>query len=154
MYSPESFASADAIHDTIEQLKRPVDIDRAYYAKQQEDDADFRDKMSRVDPEYLKAWGGPTGDDLAQAATWQLEQQWFSSTTALYDYAAAHQREIAIQNGKLSFATTAAQTGFTQRQEYSKTLYAKWQERFQGLSREKQQERTRMVIPSDVPTPR
>lgn len=146
LYSSESFASKEANTDTMEQLREATDADFAYRAKQQEAEKEFESKMSAVDPQYLKAFVGNSSEEAADAATSSLERQWFSTTAALYEYAAAHQKEIGVQNGNLKFASTAVQIKFNRRQEFSKTLHAKLLERVQGALRYKQQQRARIIM--------
>jgi hypothetical protein len=147
LYSPESFASKDAIADTMGQLKKATDSDFAYRAKQQDAEADFRKRMSEVDPQYLATFDSNL-EKADEASMSNLEQQWFSTTSALYQYAAAHQKEIEVRNGNLKFNTTAVQIEFNQRQELSKTLYAKFLERVHGALRDKQQQRARIIMPA------
>ncbi len=151
LYSPESFASEDAMADTMGQLKRATDSDFAYRAKQQDAVADFRKRMSEVDSQFLTTFDGDL-EQADEASMSKLEQQWFSATSALYAYAAAHQKEIEVRNGKLKFNTTAVQIEFNRRQEFSKTLYAKFLERVQGALRDKQQQRARIIMPSGPST--
>jgi hypothetical protein len=150
LYSPESLSSSDMISKTMEQLERSADADFAYYAKQQGADKEFRTKMGEVDRQFLKDFDGLNSEDVAEAAIMQLEQQWLSSTSALYDYAAEHQREIELRDGKLKFQSTAVQIEFNKREQYSKTLDGKLQDRVQGLLREKQGQRSRIIMPTDA----
>ncbi len=150
LYSPESLSSPDIINKTIEQLKHATDADFAYYAKQQEADKEFQTKMGGVDRQFLRDFDGLNSEDVAEAAVMQLEQQWLSSTSALYDYAGEHQREIELRDGKLKFASTAVEMEFNKREQYSKTLYDKLQDRVQGLLREKQGQRARIIMPTDA----
>ncbi|HKW25116.1 MAG TPA: hypothetical protein VJN48_04990 [Terriglobales bacterium] len=151
LYSPESFANADVMRSTIEGLTKAADLDFAYYRKQQAAEKEFRDKVSKIDPQFLAAWDKPGGDELAEQAILRLEQQWLASTTVLYQYVGSHQKAITVQNGKLKFATTAVELEFNQRQQYSKTLYTKMEDRIQGLSRDRMQLRSRIVMPSTAP---
>jgi hypothetical protein len=147
LYSPESFSSKDAMADTMKQLKKATDSDFAYRTKQQDAEADFHKRMSEVDPQYLATFEGGL-EQADEASMSKLEQQWFSATSALYAYAAAHQKDIEVRNGKLKFKTTVVQIEFNQRQELSKTLYAKFLERVQGALRDKQQQRARIIMPA------
>jgi hypothetical protein len=149
LYSPESLSSPDIIAKTMEQLRRATDADLVYYTKQQEADKEFQTKMGEVDRQFLKDFDGLSSEDFAEAAIMQLEQQWLTSTSALYGYAAEHQREIELRDGKLKFASTAVQMAFNKREQYSKTLYGKLQDRVQGLLREKQEQRARIIMPTD-----
>jgi hypothetical protein len=150
LYSPESLSSSDVIGRTMEQLEHAADADLAYYAKQQEADKEFRTKMGEADRQFLEDFDSLNSEDVAEAAIMQLEQQWLSSTSALYAYAAEHQREIELRDGKLKFSSTAVQMEFNKREEYSKTLYDKLQDRVQGLLREKQGQRGRIMMPTDA----
>jgi uncharacterized protein (DUF305 family) len=147
LYSSESFASKEVNTGTMEQLRKATDADFAYRAKQQEAEKEFERKMSAVDPQYLRAFVGHS-EEATDAATSSLEQQWLTSARELYEYAAAHQREIGVQNGNLKFANTAVEIEFNRRQEFSKMLYAKLLERVQGALRNKQQQRARIVMPT------
>jgi hypothetical protein len=152
LYSPESFANEYAIRNTVDYLKKYADIDFAYYSKQQEVMADFRNKMSKADPEYLKRWDAETGRGVAEASTNNLERQWLTSAFALYDYAASHVKDITVTDGKLNFSTERVRLEFNEKEEKSKTLYTKWQDRFQGLLRDQQQTRAGTLMPSSAQT--
>ena len=151
LYSPESLSSADNISQTMEQLDRATGADFAYYAKQQEADKEFRTKMGEVDRQFLGDFDNLNSEDVAEAAIMHLEQQWLSSTSALYDYVEKHQGEIELRDGKLKFASTAVQLEFNKREQYSKTLYGKLQDRVQGLLREKQGQRAHIIMPTAAP---
>jgi len=153
LYSPESFANQDVIDRTIGQLKMSTDADFAYYAKQQDAEKDFREKMSEVDPNYLKALDAINAEDMKEKTTVQLEEQWFSSTASLYNYAAAHHDEIEFRDGVLKFANIKAQTEFNQGLEKCKTLHAELLDRVSESFRDKEKERARIFIPTSPQPP-
>ena len=152
LYSAESFANPDVIAKTIRQLKALADADFAYYAKQQEADKEFREKMSSVDPNYLKAIDAIDTDDIAERATVQLEEQWFSSTASLYKYAGAHHEEIEFREGVLKFLTKGVQSEFNHDLENCKTLHTQLQNRVRGSLSDKEKERAHIVMPTNLQT--
>lgn len=145
LYTPESFASVDVMHSTINTLKKYIGVDMDYGAKQQEAMSEFRDKMAKVDPEYLKQWDSERrhAEELQASAT-ELEKEWFSSVVALYDFAAAHCDEVKLYG-------SPAERGDKTEQEFkaqlaaSKSLYTKWQQQIQELVKRQNESRARNV---------
>src|SRR5205085_384586 len=126
------------------------DADFAYYSKQQVAEKEFREKMSSVDPNYLKALGALDADDVAEKATVDLEQQWFSKTAGLYKCAAAHPKEIVFRDGALKFATTGVQTEFNEGLENCKNLHMELQKRVRGSFSDKENQRAHIFVPTNL----
>jgi lysyl-tRNA synthetase class II len=100
LYSVDSFASNAAMESTSSQLKQAYDIDQAYAATKHQARRDFRDKMQRVDPGYLRGFESKMhSDDALEASIEAEEAKWVASAMSLYDFAAAHAGEITVDNG-------------------------------------------------------
>jgi hypothetical protein len=111
---------------------------------------EFRSKMTKVDPDYLKSIEtGLQAQETREETVFQLEQEWFSATLALYDYANTHTKEITIRNGELRFANEGVRVDFSRQLEDSKSLYERWQETLQELLREHQQSRNEVGLGPD-----
>lgn len=148
LYTPESFANREVIESTIAHLKKYADADCEYSQKQQAALSEFRQKMAQVDPDYLRAWDiKRQGKEAAEQKAALLEREWLESATSLYRYAEAHPREISLNSGHLEFATDAVRLEFSHKQDESKSLYQKWQDVIQGLSRHQQQARANVGLP-------
>jgi hypothetical protein len=145
LYTPESFANVDAMHNTVNMLNKYIDVDMTYGTKQQEVLSEFRRKMAKVDPEYLKEWDSERQDaEQLQASATVLEKQWFTGVVALYDFAATHYDEIKLYGSPGGNVGKTAQQ-FKEQVEASKAVYAKWQVQLRELVRRQNESRARNV---------
>lgn len=148
LYTPESFANEQVIESTLAQLTKAAEVDFQYSQQQQAAMSDFRQKMAEVDPEYLRLWDiERKGQEAAEQSAIRLEHEWLESTVSLYEYAGSHSKEISLLNGRLKFATDAAQLDFNTKQDHSKALYQKWQDVTQGLIQFHQESRAKVGLP-------
>jgi hypothetical protein len=148
LFSPDSFASESTIRSVSGAYKNATDADFSYYAQQQKAMNDFRSKMTKVDPEYLKSFEAEQQQrETADAEGYKMEQESTAATLALYQYAATHAKDITIKNGELTFSTEGVRLEFSRQLENSKVLFSKWQADVQERVRRQQQARAR-VTPS------
>lgn len=145
LYTPESFADVDAMHRTVTALKKYVDIDLDYSTKQQRTTSEFRQKMAKVDPEYLQKWDSQERDDeQLRTSTLDLEKQWFSGVVALYGFAAAHHNELKFDGSSSGHAGETPQE-FEQQLAVSKQLSSQLQERVQEETKRQNEVRAHNV---------
>jgi hypothetical protein len=138
LYSAPSFANETACRETLVRLQRTTDEDFAYFQKQEQAGKEFHDKLMRIDPAsgFLKLADSLDGPAVAMES---LEQHWLSSVVALYDYAGAHTKEIAVENGELHYSSEAIRVEFVKRLTDSYTLFQQFQQRVQeSVSKQKQ----------------
>jgi hypothetical protein len=148
LYTPESYANERLIDSTIAQLARYADADFQYSQKQQAAMSEFRQKMEKVDPKYLRSWDNRSlGEEAAEQQALNLERNWLNSAVSLYGFARSHSQEISLMNGHLEFATDDLRSEFNTKQDQSKTLYEKWQGTLQGLARRQQEARAQIGSP-------
>src|ERR1700722_20052903 len=87
LYSVDSFASKAAMESTSSQLKQAYDIDQAYAAAKHQARQDFRNKMQRVDPNYLRGFESRMqADDALETSIEAEEAKWVASAMSLYDF--------------------------------------------------------------------
>jgi len=106
------------------QLTKYSDMDFGYAQKQREASSEYRQKMAKVDPEYLRSWN--TARERQQAAEQScidLEREWLDSILELYRYAEGHSTEVVLKNGSLEFASPAHHQQFDEKDEEGKVLY-------------------------------
>jgi len=133
LYSPESFADVNAIHRTTSRLQQIVTAELDYDAKQQQAMDDFRAKMGKADPDYLKAWDDSEREqESVEAKTIAREKEWVASVLDLYDFASNHVDSIRLRQGRVEFSKSALGEEFDQKQSLSKAL----QEKFSDLENE------------------
>jgi hypothetical protein len=148
LYSPDSFASEAVIRSVAAQLKRDYDMDVSYRGKEEQTLGEFRSKMTKVDTDYLKSFNARMQEqETAEAAMFQLEQSWVTATLALYDYAAAHMKEISLKNGELAFTNDSVRTSFNHQLENCKVLQQKDQAAYQDMVRHQQQLQSAFGLP-------
>jgi hypothetical protein len=148
LFSPDSFASESTIRSVSSAYKIATDADFSYYAQQQEAMNDFRSKMMKVDPGYLKSFEAAQQQrETADAESNKLEQESTAATLALYQYAAIHAEDIEDKNGELAISTERVRLEFSRQLENSKNLFSKWQAVVQEQVRRQQQARA-AVSPS------
>jgi hypothetical protein len=112
LYTPESFASEQVIKSTLAQLMKYTDADVEYSQKQQTVMSEFRQRMAKVDPEYLRTWDvDRQGQELAEESAISLERGWLESVVSLYGYAESHPKEICLKDGHLEFTTVCGSLG-------------------------------------------
>jgi hypothetical protein len=122
LYSSESFASIDVIHETEEKVKKYALIDLEYGRKNEQAWSDFRQKMGSVDPDYLRDLSDSQAERLGiESKTLDAEKQWLTSTVALYDFAAENSKDFKVQNGQITFSKHAAQAEFEKQRNMSKS---------------------------------
>jgi hypothetical protein len=142
LYSETSFANEETIQRVSTEYKNAAEADFSYYAQQQGVMNEFRDKMMKVDPSYLRSFeAGREERETAEAKAFKMEQECTSATLALYQYAANHTKDITVQNGELAFSTDAVRLEFSEQLEHSKSLFNTWQAAVQELARRQQQAR-------------
>jgi hypothetical protein len=142
LYSPESFANEDTMRRIYTEYEKGTQADFSYYNQQQEALNDFRGKMMKVDPEYLKSFDAARGDRAtAEAIAFKMEQDSAAATLALYQYTAKHAREITIKNGQLTFSTESVRLEFSGQLDHCKALFNSWQAVVQELAKRQQQAR-------------
>ncbi|MGD1212590.1 MAG: hypothetical protein ABR973_14675 [Candidatus Acidiferrales bacterium] len=147
LFSPNSFASENIIRSSLEQLKKSNSVDLAYHEQQERTTNEFRSKMMKVDPDYLRSFdAGLHEQEAREAKALDLEQQYVAATLALYGYADTHTRDIVVKDGQLRFANDSVRTEFSRQLESSKSLYQQWQETFQELARQQQQTRKQVGL--------
>jgi hypothetical protein len=124
LFSADSFADATVIRSVSQAYQDATAADFAYSDKQKRDMDEFRDKMSKVDPEFLKSFELTQRDrEEATATTRKLEQECLNATLDLYNYAAAHAKDITIKNGELTFSNDGVRRDFSNKLEASKALF-------------------------------
>jgi len=140
LYSVESFANESVIRSVLEEYGKANAADFAYHKEQEQTMDEFRDKMMTVDPSYLKSFeAGRQEQETQEAKILQLQQECSTATTALYNYAGTHTKDITVKDGQLRFANDAVQTEFSRQLEGSKTMYERWQGALQESVRRQQQ---------------
>lgn len=145
LYTPESFASVEVMRSTSDTLQKYLQMDLDYYAKLQQSIADFRRKMERVDPVYLKSWDQQqTDQERLQASTVALEQQWMASVVALYGFAETHYDEVKLY-GSPAEHDDSADEEFKKQLAASKALFDKWQQQAAELATRQNEARARNV---------
>jgi hypothetical protein len=148
LYSQNSFASEETIRRVSTEYKNATEVDFSYYAQQLEALNEFRGKMMKVDPGYLKSFEAAREErETAEAKAVKMEQESAAATLALYEYAAIHAKGITVKNGELAFSTEGVRLEFSGQLENSKSLFSKWQAAVQELARRQQQARA-AVSPS------
>lgn len=151
LYSPESFASTSVMQSVSRQLRRAYAADEDYYEELQQSMNDFRSKMEKVDPDYLRSFEAGGGkQEIGQKQAMELEGKWFKATIALYAYAGSHAGEITIRQGELHFADSTDGSEFSRREKGAKNLYGAWQSELQKLSRRQEQARREAGLASDL----
>jgi hypothetical protein len=142
LYSAESFANDSAIRSVSEQFKKATAIDFAYREEQARTMNDFKSKMMNVDPDYLKSFEASRQElQTREFNLFQLEQECATATVALYDYAEKHAKDIAANDGQLTFANDAVRAEFSRQLEMSKSLNERLQTAHQELVRRHQRSR-------------
>jgi hypothetical protein len=142
LYSPDSFGGEAVIRSTSESYEKANAVDFAYHEQQEQALSDFRAKMMKVDPDYLKSFdAGLQEQEAREAKSIQLQKECLTATLALYDYADTHIRDIAVENGQLRFANDSVRTEFSRQLAKSKSSYEQWQETVQENARIHQRSR-------------
>jgi hypothetical protein len=151
LFSAESFASKSVMQAVSAQLERANAADVSYFDEQKQTMDDFRSKMAKVDPQYLKSFEASDGkQETERRKAFKLQEKWYHATLALYAYASSHSAKIKISKGQLRFTDTAVQSEFAQRMTGAKNLYATWQEEFQRLLKRQEQARREVGLTSDL----
>jgi hypothetical protein len=128
LYSAVSFANVETMNATSAQLKQAFELDQEYGAQMKADMDSFRSRMSTVDPVYLQSWiTTDQAQEEAQERLLEIEDQWEKSVLSLYEYAAAHYKEINVHDGSINFSTREFKSSFEARQTASKELQEKVQ---------------------------
>jgi hypothetical protein len=140
LYSPDSFASEDIIRRVLEEYKKVVAADFAYHEQLERTMSDFRNKMMKIDPDYLKSFEAARQEqETREQKAFQLQQECETATQGLYEYAGAHTKEITVSDGEVHFANDGVRKEFSRQLKNSKSLYAQGQESFQELLKRQQQ---------------
>ena len=147
LYSPDSFGSEAVIRSTSESYEKANAVDFAYHEQQEQALNEFRAKMLKVDPDYLKSFeAGLQEQEAREAKSIQLQKECLTATLALYDYADTHIREISVENGQLRFANDSVRTEFSRQLAKSKSSHEQLQEAVQENVRIHQQSREELGL--------
>jgi hypothetical protein len=147
LYSADSFSNESAIRSVSEQYKQANVLDVSNEEQQELSTNEFREKMKKVDPDYLKSLEvGFKEQQTQRAQVLQLQHECLTTTVALYDYADAHTKDIVVTNGQLHFMNASVQMEFSRQLEGSKSLYQRWQEAFRELAQGHQKVRTELGL--------
>ena len=147
LYSADSFSNESVIRSVSEQYKKANALDFSYQEQQELSTNEFRDKMKKVDPDYLRSFeAGLREQETRQAQVLQLQHECLTTTVALYDYADAHTKDIVVTNGQLHFMNASVQMEFSRQLEESKSRYQRWQEALQELGRDHQKLRSELGL--------
>lgn len=145
LYSPESFADLDVMNKTMRELRKYVEVDTDYGEKQQQALADFREKMAKADPEYLKSWDAEReGQEALEAATLGAEKEWFSGVIALYEFASKHYDVVKLYGSPLESSDPVMQE-FKRRLAENKALHNKLETQVGELAKRQQKSRNKTV---------
>jgi hypothetical protein len=144
LYTPESFANLEVTQRTSSGLKKFVDADLDYGAKQIQAMTDFRAKMKEADPEYLISWDAKKNDqDTLMAETLKVEKQFLDSVIALYDFAGKHTADIRVSGGKVEISDPKIRQNFESQLSASKNLRDKMTELGQHAAKKQQEARSK-----------
>jgi len=147
LYSVESFANENVIRSVLAEYVEANAADFAYHEQQEQTMNEFRDKMMKVDPNYLKSFEADRQEQETQEArAFQLQQECSTATTALYNYAETHAKDITVKDGQLRFTNDDVQAEFSRQLEGSKALYERWQGALQESVRRQQQSRKNVGV--------
>jgi hypothetical protein len=150
LFSTGSFADQSVIKSVSSQFKKAADLDFAYYAQQQQSMAEFREKMMKADPDYLRSFDAARQEEeLANNKAIELLRECTSVTLALYGYAAKHAPEIAVKNGQLVFSNENVRGEFDRQLENSKSLLQKWDVAHSNQVRLQQLAETKLGLVAD-----
>jgi len=134
LYSPDSFAREDIIRRVLEEYKKDVAADFTYHEQVERTMTDFRNKMMKMDPDYLKSFEAARHEqETREQKAFQLQEECVTATQGLYEYTGAHTKEITVSNGEVHFANDGVRKEFSRQLENSKSLYAQWQDSLQEL---------------------
>ncbi|MGB6133544.1 MAG: hypothetical protein WBG54_17320 [Acidobacteriaceae bacterium] len=140
LYSPQSFASTNAMNETVRQLQGDFELDAGYFGAVQQSYTRFREQMQQADPEYLRSWiSNPGNVDEANLAVFSLEKQWFQSVNDLYGYAELHHKDISLRNEDLAFSSPDVKAGFEKLKSTSEDLHQKLLREQTALMKQHQQ---------------
>lgn len=128
LYSPDSFASADIMRSVSEQYKKANEADFAHYEQVEKYMSDFRAKMLAEDPNYLESFEASRKEEATQDdRLLQQQRQCLVATLGLYDYAAAHAKEITVRNGEFYFSGDGVRADFNRRLDECKSLFRQFE---------------------------
>jgi len=128
LYSPQSFATVDAMRSTVQQLQQAFDMDASYADRAKRSYARFCDEMGQADPQYLREWqSAQNNQEQIEASLFSMEEQWFQSVKDLYGYAAGQHENIAIRNADLTFSSPEVKAQFEKLEDTSRSLQQKLQ---------------------------
>lgn len=126
LYSPQSFATVDAMEVTVQQLQQAFDLDAAYADRLKRSYARFCDEMSQADPQYLRAWQSDrNNEEQAETSLFSTEERWFQSVQRLYGYAASYHESIVLKDGELGFSLPQVRKQFEKLEDGSRDLQQK-----------------------------
>ena len=147
LYSAESFANDSVIRSVAEEYKQASAVDFAYREEQVRTMNEFRSKMMKVDPDYLKSFeAGQQERQTLETNAFQLQQECATATLALYDYAETHTKDILVKDGQLSFRNDGVRAEFSRQLEASRSLNERWQKAVQELTRHQQRSRKELGL--------
>ncbi len=150
LHSAGSFANADVIRSVTEEYKKATATDSTYRETQERTMNEFRNKMMKVDPDYLKSFeAGQQARETRETKNFQLQKECVTATLALYDYAETHTKEISVKDGELHFANDSVRMEFSRQLEASKSLNKQCQEAIQELVRDQQRLRKDVGLEPD-----
>jgi hypothetical protein len=126
LYSAESFGNENVIQSVKSQVEAAASLDISYAGKQQEAMDAFRTRMSKADPAYLASFEAQrkaADDEFAKALL--QEKQWLEATNALYNFAAANQKNLKLKGNQLAFSDPRVKATFEDEKQHSVDLLNK-----------------------------
>jgi hypothetical protein len=149
LFSPASFADISVIRSVSQAYRDATEVDFVYADQQDQGFSEFRTKMAKVDPGYLKSFERAEHDrEESTASTLTLEHDCLTATLDLYSYAAVHTKEIAVKNGELVFSNDGVRRDFSTKLEDSKALFDELQATVQQEIRTQEQLRIATGLPA------
>lgn len=128
LYSPQSFATVDAMKTTVQQLQQAFDMDASYADRVKRSYDKFCDEMGQADPRYLREWqSAQNNQEQTEASLFSVEEQWFQSVKELYGYAAGQHESIVISHDDLTFSSPEVKAHFAKLENTSRDLQQKLQ---------------------------
>jgi hypothetical protein len=113
LYSTASFANESVIQSALGQAKAAVSLDIDFAQKQETALDQFRSRMSKVDPEYLRSFEASrqTLEHEERGSIPQLNQ-WLDATTDLYSFVGANIKAVSVKDNQLVFADPKVKATF------------------------------------------
>ena len=148
IYTPESFASKEAMDSTVAQLATWINLDADYSNQQQIATDDFRKKMILCDPAYLKSFEESMQKrEAADALSLQTESAWFAGVKALYSYAASNAAYFSVSDEKVKIASAPVREKFNQSLQESEALHDELTKQVQVSVKMQQEAKDKYLVP-------